>query len=300
MQYNLFKYLVFICTICICISLVAGNKKVLMYSHLAKAGGTEIIDKLLKAFHHVPLFFQTENMADFLKADKSSVSPIELSNIIDQNNTNNSWLVLQCFVGLDAVDTSNFDKIFIIGSIREPCSYHLSYWAYQSSFNHTDRPGLHYGKDEHYSSKADVERFRLYIADTGSKGIDPTLKKLGRRDMFSGGLLTRRVLTTYTTKDHKFSTDDVDCWVRTEKLNDDLNICFQRFMAQGGVVPYYDNFNKTITAQKDHKNPSDHQHCSYYFDHSTARLIHESEAFIYKTFDMVGCCVPDYPNPTAV
>ena len=280
---------------------VTANKNLLVFNHLPKAGGTEIKTCLHTAFGHENIYVWSDYI-NFTPLHDSAkpLSDRQINHITHQPHQS-QWLVLLEYQGMEVLHST--DRMFVIGSIREPCSYYLSDWAYKSmlveKYNTSYGARTKYmGRDEHYASEADVHRFRQYINRVTTVGKDEeVLIQLRKAGVFNGGFLTQRFLLSYSIEGRPFSLNDVDCWVREEHLHADLNQCLQRYQKQGGSVPKFEEFAHYIRARNTHANPTDHKPCSYYYDQHTTDNVLESERFLYETFNMTGCCNPEYPNP---
>jgi hypothetical protein len=160
-------------------SLAAGDKQPpeVLFTHLLKAGGTRIKDLLEEVFNfpsHGALKVKQSEVGSPSSSIGKNVEEKLLANIYGEELT-----------GIPSKTHSNF---FRIGSVRSPCDYLLSMWAFQSTPNYLDQVRQNdfghgrwprecliktdpdaetnlYGQDidGNLSTAADIDRFRKWI-----------------------------------------------------------------------------------------------------------------------------------------
>ena len=256
-----------------------AGKTTLLYNHLPKTGGSEIRESIAIAFNQKG------------SAISSSTITVELT----QNQTlQNQWLLLSEAQSID-VDKKRADH-FIIGSIREPCSYYVSLWAYRSAKKVPIGPvtatpeekkaelAKYYGSFEPFDTQEDAVRFGRWVRDIASNATDP-------RFPTGMGMLSSRVMNSYQSTNTTFAADQIDCWVRTQTLHADLDKCLVQFMSQGGTVPFYDKYLVSRKVPNRSKNRSHHKGCSFYFENEVLRsVVRKADDFTYSAFNMSSCC----------
>jgi len=217
---------------------------------------------------------------------------------------------------------------FTVGSIRNPCNYYVSCWAFSGrlepevqkigGFAQEEGEDF-YGTSDELNTPEDKQRFGRWLRHVMPGGSAP-------------GLLTTRMLWSYANesvgdasrpepnlvgwpvKDRltyraaalAFDPSSVDCWIRTETLKDDLRSCLMRFEDRAGPdVVNWAEFNKTLKAQeKEHKETSEpgnfsfkvwtknseHQPCDFYFDQANTDFVLKTDSEIFSKFGYPKCC----------
>jgi hypothetical protein len=264
----------------------------LVYDHLAKAGGSEIKVSLLTAFRQNAILLKDHVHLGLEKVDYAFNSSV-IEGILQSNNDQYRWMLLYEFQGIQYLPFR--DKMFVIGSIREPCAYYLSDWAFSSrilrqenrtveNFNHLLGTSLHLNTTE------EIAQFQQYVEEFSVKGRD---RFTGRRPKNKqAGILTNRFMQSYFLPKRPFAIDDVDCWVHVEKLHKDLRKCLVKFMHQGGIIPHYEDFVQMLDEQGNRTtNLTPHAPCEAYFsEEATVQRVRTAEEFIYTTFNYTRCC----------
>lgn len=220
------------------------------------------------------------------------------------------------------LDKDDDPQTFTIGSIRNPCDYYVSLWAFGS-----DGKGSFQGRVKRYpdgkalyaatsrrDTKEDVDRFRLWLKTI----VAPAPGKEGTFDPEKEpGLETARFALSYgrdpymndedvqwrlsrpprdfseedrqvvKSSMNKFDSASLDCWVRTEHLEADAKTCLSQFGQRGGHVDW--NQFEVAVGSISH-NPSEHLPCRSYFDAETERLVRTIERPIFELFGYDKCC----------
>lgn len=292
-----------------------SGKSLFVFDHLAKTGGTETEKCLNIAFGKAQMILHTAEV-DKLHPDEHLKSMLRSNSFItdmaSKGNVNNNWIVVKELDGIGQLEARK--ESFVIGGIREPCSLYTSMWAYRSnaydtyknknlSVNWWGMEKPYFGRDKGYGTVGDLKRFEQWMEYIAVKNAKPLFtvskdKKLIKQNG-GGGIMSVHFMLSYLTQSQDFSLHDIDCWVREENLHNDLKLCFERYMMQGGVIPYYHKYLQYINSDdKNHNsNPSSHKECSFYYNKTTAARVEKADEFIYKLFNIKGCCNPNYEIP---
>eukprot|EP00469_Lotharella_globosa_P009499 CAMPEP_0167774140 /NCGR_PEP_ID=MMETSP0111_2-20121227/1828_1 /TAXON_ID=91324 /ORGANISM="Lotharella globosa, Strain CCCM811" /LENGTH=237 /DNA_ID=CAMNT_0007663891 /DNA_START=1589 /DNA_END=2302 /DNA_ORIENTATION=+ len=169
---------------------------------------------------------------------------------------------------------------FRVTSIRSPCQYYRSLWTFGSrgggSFH---KQMVHRGYEEYYGSKApydsarDLAKFEKWLQVVGSVYQDRLQRKLLNKALGNQTIASS-------------SARNIDCWVRTENMREDLQTCLKMFESRGGLVDW-----EAFEIYKDaHKNPSDHAKCHLYFNKARKNLVEEFNKEIFENFQFDDCC----------
>lgn len=278
-------------------------RDVLLYDHLGKAGGSFIRSVL---------------------EDPKVIAP-EYVKILREDQ------------GVTADDRQ---RTFTVGSVRNPCEYYVSCWAFGGKLDAwTQRHGNYsfyntsmeyYGVTDDLNTPEDRLRFQKWLRWILPLDVPP-------------GLITARMLWSYANESvasaqmpeptlqgwsdadrqvyYKamlaFDVTSIDCWIRTEKLTDDLQVCLQRFEAGAAdKLVNWVEFNKTVAQRKrehqtfnwttgtDHGEHSDatdtyvwtkrtgHEPCDFYFDDSSKEYILKTDSMVFEKFGYQTCCQP--------
>ena len=201
----------------------------------------------------------------------------------------------------ESTDSRDQQTGFVVGSIREPCSALVSLWAFgvaghgrlRAQLAGCGMAGRFYPADHDPSAELHGATFREWLAHPAR------------------GLFQQRF-------DDSFPEPwAVDCWVRVERLESDLQRCLHGFEAQGGgpvdwskAKPVLAQLQRRRGAQlvqtgrertpsdkcstKDTKvachNPSTHDSCGDYFNASAASAVFAEQSGIVKAFGFASCC----------
>jgi hypothetical protein len=264
----------------------------LVYNHLAKAGGSEVKQSLISAFRKNAILLKDHFHLLLEKVGHAYNSSV-IEGILQSNNDQYLWMVLLEYQSIQHLPFR--DKMFVIGSIREPCGYYLSDWAFSSrilreenrtveSFNHL------LGTSRHLNTTEEIAKFRQYVVEFSVKGRD---RFTGRRPKIKqAGILTNRFMQSYSYAKKPYTDDDIDCWVHVESLHKDLRKCLVKYMHQGAIIPHYEDFLQMLAEQQNRTtNLTPHAPCERYFrDEALVQQVRTAEEFIYTTFNYTQCC----------
>lgn len=199
---------------------------------------------------------------------------------------------------------------FLVGTIRNPCDYYVSLWSYSAShpshlyheLAHDGAAGYIYnGVSEGKDRARDIRSFRNFLAHIsgiGAPGLGAYSGRIayayvpnaGLSGDFSMGHYTAEQLQNARTMLSNFNPDDVDCWVDTENIFNDIRACLQRYEAKlGGRVSWAD-FNTTVSSQELDTNPSTHLPCKAYYDKTTEALVRKMDDQVFQKFGFTSCC----------
>lgn len=193
-----------------------GEKKALLFNHLSKVGGTFGKILLRQATgadeDNKKANVTYINQGSHVPRDSKKIGP--LGALIVQEDTDHKLQTTED-------DANNF---FVIGSVRRPCDYMLSQWAWMSKANDgEDKDGLdRWGKHEPYDSPEDHDRFYNWAN-----------KSLAHRDKGDDYEHGSYVMSSHM--DQRFDGVELPhCWVRTHKLVEDARFCMEQFEQCGG------------------------------------------------------------------
>jgi len=254
-----------------------GAKKTLIFSHLPKAGGMTVRNAMWKAISPWSEVRYNSEFAPWSPADQGA---------------------------------------FKLALIRNPCEYYVSVWSFISGNALHGSPtwGWNMGRDvwaatDARDSAEDVRRFRAWLraAHASPAHGDPAE---------GPGILSTRVLLQYsddgwnlasvlphanmgglTAKTSKkisdaldrFSPSSVDCWVKTENMNEDLKRCLRKYEAKFGPHVNWDVVTSRL--QPDHVvNPSKHGKCQNYYDAESEALVRKVDHHIFQKLGYPSCC----------
>ena len=177
------------------------------------------------------------------------------------------------------VGADDWRRHFIIGLVREPCSYYVSLFAFGSS-----RP------------TAGAFARKLYTV----YGKQAAAQAFGQTPPYDGpddvrGVMFGRFLGEYGSEPF------VDCWANTANLSATLRACVHEFSLQGGTVDWiaFAAAERAAHAAHPHgralatsgENGSPHAACEAYYDNDLAHEVtHGFDAAIYSQFGFSGCC----------
>jgi len=204
-------------------------------------------------------------------------------------------------------DKQQKDDFFIIGSIRNPCDYYVSLWAYGAEghgrFKHRIAGGrksqrVYRTKSKAKDSPKDVQAFRRWMRLISVPGAPGTLS-IRLATSYSGvvglaGLAgppteygqAKLELVAKAVSD--ISPSSVDCWVRTETLVKDAKHCLEIYGNSTGKHVDWQAFQKVL--KRGSAKSSTHGSCKAYFDKSTAALVRQGDGDIFHKFGYETCC----------
>jgi len=207
----------------------------------------------------------------------------------------------------DAASHRDSAQNFLIGSIRNPCNYYLSLWAY--------------GADQHGRLRLEIPPDKRDVYNTSSPNKDSKhddIKKFHdwvwavNRDGFPGIMSVRFARSYAVMKDFpsflppsmmnatvlksvrralespERILSRVSCWVRTESLDKDARACLTKWRdATGKKVDWkayktqYESGDQLQTA---------HGKCGEYFTPGLAAKVRKLEAPMFGAFNYTTCC----------
>lgn len=241
----------------------------LVYDHMPKAGGTFLI-KLLKA---------GVGTGNFGKRT-------EFQNLTQEN----------------------IDLNFVVGSVRNPCDYYLSLWAYGvehggamrgNIWPHKQRDFVYNATSWNKRSAADIDKFRKWVALINMKGRPGVMSV---RFAKSYGVLDRDIRAHYPPQaltDEELDSvaralatpaylDRVNCWVKSETLEADSRRCLREWHANTGIPIDWASYRRTYRTAN--QLSSSHGHCRAYFTPELAQAVRTLEAPIFRDFGYTTCC----------
>lgn len=254
-----------------------GAERPLVYNHLAKTGGTFVKNMMLGMFG-------------------KEITILE------------EWQGVKSL----GLPTSGPTRPFVIGAIRDPCDYYVSLWTFSSGGTVDivvkSVPGLsdHFGKSKEsgFTSKSDLQRFRRWLRDLASDSLNllsarfwfsyfkagnpcmpwkgevcagKTSKFEGMADEINGDLAAAESLH-----------DIADCWIRTENLNEDLEMCLKIYEEEAGVALDWELFEE-LKAKKI-RNKSERKSCDIYYDDVTRNIVAKKDRHVARLFGYDSCC----------
>lgn len=210
---------------------------------------------------------------------------------------------------------------FTVGSVRNPCDYYVSNWAFFGQTWMVPQLGgpEYFGVSPDLDTAEDQQRFSKWLRYQMPDGRGP-------------GLLTTRILWSYFNESvgnaaqpepnlrgwseadrliyesaaASFDPSAVDCWIKTETLTDDLSKCLTLFEKRAGsAIVNWKAFNEIIERRKrEHheqtlKNTgsaniwtknSGHQPCEFYFDAANEAYVRNIDREIFSKFGYSTCC----------
>jgi hypothetical protein len=259
-----------------------------LYDHLPKAGGSFIRG----------IFESPETLG--------KVIPTENFRLVDEAST---------------LTADMRRETFTVGSVRNPCEYYVSNWAFFGKLDGKIEKEQVYGVSENLDTPEDQLRFKKWL-----NWLMPDAKP--------PGLLTSRVLWSYFNESvagarrppdrtplepwteaeraiyvaaaDKLEPSTVDCWIKTENVASDLRTCLALFEDQAGSkIVNWVEFDKIIEQrEKQHadvkmevwtKN-SGHKKCNFYFDAADPSLkeyVYKLDYAIFNKFGYPRCCSSD-------
>lgn len=244
----------------------SSNQK-LLYDHMPKAGGTFLI----------PLLRQAVGGANF--AFRSEFSPLLKSDV---------------------------RKDFVIGSVRNPCDYYVSLWAYGS--DHGGAMMARVPKENRYlyantsatrNSSTDIHRFHKWVRMLNQPGHPGVMSvrfarsyaQMDRSIQASAPPVTLSHSDLMSVKRSlKFPgfLERVDCWVRLESLDQDTRHCLRRWHRQTGNEINWTAYEQSFATNKQLQ--SSHAPCRTYFTPELEKTIRLLEAPLFKYFKYDTCC----------
>lgn len=196
---------------------------------------------------------------------------------------------------------------FYIGSIRNPCDYYVSLWA-----SNADNPNGQLRKE--LSNEKEGDRFfKVSESKTSEEDIklfrDFVKHIQGETGVYTGRLASSYIpdldLKNYTMRQvshekaqevqdklKEFTLSQIDCWVSTETLAEDMQDCMKMLAFQRDWPVDWTSYNET--AKTVSANPSKHGKCKDYYDSQTEWVVQHKDHIIFDKFLFNGCC--DVPS----
>jgi len=221
----------------------------------------------------------------------------------------------------DSITKADREQAFTIGSIRNPCNYYVSLWAFGSigkgtlrSYHGATIPDSYYGVTKSLNTSEDVRRFSAwlrYIMPHGKPGLESARLAFsyvhervpqqfgnfaGPESLRNASLASLHNLLQSTID--KFDPSSVNCWIRVENVKDDLKRCLQAFeKSTGASLVDWESFTQAVSS-KENENNSQHQPCKFYYADANGTLtgneafIRSSDKAIFEKFGYDTCCAP--------
>jgi hypothetical protein len=214
-------------------------------------------------------------------------------------------------------------ETFTVGSVRNPCDYYVSWWAFKGKQVGPDfltgKKEQVFGASENLDTREDQLRFKTWLHWMMPDAKPP-------------GLLTSRVLWSYFNESvagarqppvmleaerepwaeadraiyvaaaDKLDPSTVDCWIKTESIASDLRKCLELFEQQAGSkIVNWVEFDKiieqrekqhdelTLSAQWTPKK-NGHAKCNFYFNDNMKKYVYKLDHAIFDKFGYSGCC----------
>lgn len=206
---------------------------------------------------------------------------------------------------------------FIIASIRNPCSYYPSLWAFQAhkSWAHAqnilydcfDFETNGYNREKFYNwmdvvqgTQHGIMTLRQWEAMVDGQRKQTNTKKV---DGHNGSKCWEDNMPTCAKQfdDSKVETamrtysprTAADCWVHLETMENDLKTCLTIYEEHAGVQMDWAHFETELQHLK-HVNPSSHATCESFYEGPEGKkykeLIKSQDAYIFDKFGYGTCC----------
>lgn len=266
---------------------VMGNLEApLAYKHMPKAGGTFLTAVLRETFG--------DNV-------------LVVNDFISTNHFFNATLSGR------ARDEAG--RQFLLGSVREPCDYYVSLWAF-------GRQQLKRGAERGFVDLAhdmsEARKAALYLDETPA-GFRAWLREFA-------GVFSIRLLQSYggvagecfSAREcaHARATVDwgrvdgsavsrgmADCWVDAKDMRTGLAHCLRRYAdvaaagGTGGAVDWARLDAAIEAAERRSRNPSAHEGCEHYFDEASRELVAAKDVAVTRAFGYTCCGGPFRERP---
>jgi len=253
----------------------------LLYNHVSKTGGTSVKSFVLSAVCQERRWLTGRTHWTGSEQIFRNSTPI---------------CVLQDDVHHMRVSAHDASIFYVLGSIRHPCDYYISYFSFVSEQKLRgkalgwDRAIL--GQTPPFSSPTDIGRFFLWM-----RALNDTYTRQRRGEVIWEWAA---MPMAWQVANHYGSPDNVHCWMRTASLLDDAISCVEQYVATcGGAVErgYQDALASARDARSAHKT-SHHASCDVYFDEKAQAEIMAREEAILKihgfpplaTYGIHSCC----------
>jgi len=200
------------------------------------------------------------------------------------------------------------EKHFVIGNIRDPCSYYISLWSFgcdNSNHNGALRNFFKYienGKKYvklFYQDSYNATQFGSWLHFMSSLNDFGIFSyRLGYK--FGGGTNPGNNLgimnSTRDRDEDEYSfrqvPKNVHCWVHQENEKEDLRQCLQEYETFSGYSFNWETFESATNHAK--KNPSKHNECNFYWTDDLKRYLYEKDKIVIDILNL-GCCGEPFP-----
>ena len=259
----------------------------LAYKHMSKCGGSYLVSLLVN---------MTRGMHGLLNKD-----------FFDEEH---------------AVTPERHAGSFIIGSIRNPCDYYVSLWAFQSQKTWAIVQNAAHGGTLWQPEATTCDRGRKCPLQPESANSDPDkfeawVNLTMRKQPGVHGVLTHRFYdqlveqrdslqcwadnllecadayneTAVSSGMASFDPDaNVDCWVRTEMFDDDVKRCLVEYEQRSGAMLNWVAFDKRVPDM----NKAGHAPCKDFFAAKPgleSKIMH-ADRELAQAFHYPSCCAP--------
>lgn len=220
------------------------------------------------------------------------------------------------------------DSFFLVSSIRNPCDWYVSQWAFASQFDkYVLDPAL---ADEFFGDMSNKTKFAKWLWwAQGMRGA-PSLSAFEREHPGPHfGVLSLRFWESFVAGRSDFPLTPLDpgydtaklgpfsrtylgsrrvseglakftrqsaanCWVHVESYNEDLRACLQQYERVSAAKLDWAPFDREVSAAKDKRkvdhNDSKHKSCDHYYTPELAALVEKLDAPLFKAFGYGTCC----------
>jgi len=210
--------------------------------------------------------------------------------------------------------TINRNETFLISSVRNPCEWYVSWWSMLGQLIFKEgKPACMEGIREHpycgqegfrkcvvsfFPDNIDIHNFSNEEATAFQHWVTSPQGWAGRVSKnFAdkhGKSFTPWDFCDNSFRDHydnlpsrDWTVESVDCWIRTENLEDDVHRCVDLYAKSGGTVNW-DKLPKQISKVYSRR---DDRLCSKFFDQKTAEFVMKHDKLLFEQFGYSKCCV---------
>lgn len=208
------------------------------------------------------------------------------------------------------------ERVFVIGSIRNPCGIYLSMWSMMndqaveiSKKVHGEKFDRCFGKNQELlspgmqtktqkpPSSEQINAFQKWMRSKETEGMVSyrfAWKYLDGPNHHACDLCGPSSCMELSEHSKRMEGDWsqeslADCWVNTDDLGQDLKRCLKLYEAKSGVHVKWENFDKLVDPER--ANKSGHGECKAYFDKETAKLVEEGvDKPMFGKFGFKECC----------
>lgn len=199
----------------------------------------------------------------------------------------------------------NETEYFTIGSMRNPCEFYVSLWAFgadgRGSFRNKIPPNLYETTSPYKNNSADVGTFRKWLKEiTPPNGPGLLSMRLarsyGRRALHdkmnelptSYDVDTLRIVNESVTN---ITLRDMDCWVYVEDIERGTEHCLRRWSRGSKEEVDFLAFHNAVK-HSDHWS-SDHGACRQYFDSQTEDFVRKVDPAAWSIWGYTDCCTSE-------